>query len=77
MALVEPPLLLPSTICDVAILYTCTCVFADITFAYQFDSYIVGESDGNVTICVEITNGCLERGALIGYGTVDGTARCT
>lgn len=38
--------------------------------------YTVEEDDGDVTVCVQITDGCLERYAYIGYKTVDGTAQC-
>ena len=50
--------------------------FVDIMFDFLYDSYTVEEGADNITVCVEISKGCLERYAIIGYSTVDGTAQC-
>lgn len=40
----------------------------------QSQIYNVDENEGNVTLCIEIVDGCLERDVLINYATFDATA---
>ena len=48
--------------------------FPDADITLQQSSHTVGEADGFVTVCAELTTGNLERSVTVHLSTVSGTA---
>ena len=49
----------------------------DVKIDVQLTEYAVAENDGNISLCVQIFEGCLERDVVIEYATFDATAQST
>ena len=49
----------------------------DVKIGVQLTEYAVAENGGNISLCVQIFEGCLERDVVIEYATFDATAQST
>ena len=49
----------------------------DVKIGVQLTEYAVAENGGNIRLCVQIFEGCLERYVVIEYATFDATAQGT
>ena len=49
----------------------------DVKIDVQLTEYAVAENGGDISLCVQIFEGCLERDVVIEYATFDATAQST